>query len=71
MALFLVASIDQLKTRQMLPGFWLILNVSTAVLAMLGFTGAVSGKGWPRGLLLAWGVLLTLGMFMVVVSTIP
>jgi hypothetical protein len=71
MALFLVTSIDQLKTRQLLPGFWLVLNLSAALLAILCFTGAVTGRGWARALLLTWGVLLILGMFMVVVSTIP
>jgi hypothetical protein len=70
-ALFLVASIEQLKTRQLLPGFWLVLNLSAALLVILGFTGAVTGRGWARALLLGWGVLLILGMFAVVVSTIP
>jgi hypothetical protein len=71
MALFLVTSVDQLKTRQILPGFWLVLNLSALLLAILGFAGAVTGKGWSRALLLTWGALLIMGMFMVVVSTIP
>jgi hypothetical protein len=71
MALFLVTSIDQLKTRQLLPGFWLVLNLSAVLLAMLGFAGAVTGRGWSRALLLTWGALLIMGMFMVVASTIP
>lgn len=70
-ALFFVASIDQLKTRQLLPGFWLVLNLAAALLAMVGFAGAASGRGWARTLLLTWGVLLMFGIFMVVVSTIP
>jgi len=41
------------------------------LLVILGFTGAVTGRGWARALLLGWGVLLILGMFAVVVSTIP
>ena len=70
-ALFLVASIDQLKTRQLLPGFWSVLNLSAALLAIVGFIGAATGRGWARALLLTWGALLILGMFMVVASTIP
>jgi hypothetical protein len=69
--LFLVASIDQLKTRQILPGFWMVLNLSAVLLAILGFVGAVTGRGWSRALLLAWGALLIMGMSMVVASTIP
>jgi hypothetical protein len=71
MALFLVTSIDQLKTRQVLPGFWSVLNLRAALFAILGFAGALAGRGWNRVRLLTWSVLLILGMFSVVTSTIP
>jgi hypothetical protein len=69
--LFLVGSIDQLKTRQILPGFWSGLNLCAVFLAISALLGALAGKGWCRVLLLTWTVLLTLGLSMVVASTIP
>lgn len=70
-ALALVVSVDQLKTRQLLPGFWTVMNLCALLLTVLGVGGALTGRGWARAFSLAWGVLLILGMVAVVVSTIP
>jgi hypothetical protein len=71
MGLILVASIDQLRTRQVLPGFWLVTNLSAVIFAILGIGGAFAGRGWSRLLLIAWAALLIFGMLAVVASTIP
>jgi len=68
--IFLVASIDQLKTRQ-IYGFWTTVNLFGAFAGVLGFAGGLTGRGWGRALLFTWAVLLVSGMFLVVVSTIP
>jgi hypothetical protein len=68
---FMIASVDQLETRQVLPGFWSFLNLSAALLGLFALAGALSGRGWGRALLLGWGSLLVVGMLAVVASTIP
>jgi hypothetical protein len=70
-AFFLIASVDQIKTRQILPGFWSFVNDCAALLALLGIAGAFAGRGWGRVLMLGWGLLLVVGMLAVVATTIP
>lgn len=70
-AFFLIASVDQLRTRQILPGFWGFVNLCATFLAMLGIVGAFAGRGWGRVSMLGWGLFLIIGILAVVVTTIP
>jgi len=63
--LFLGPSARFLATNAPATGIWLITNWLCVVLLLLILAASFIGKGWSRGLLLCWGVLQSLGVFVV------
>ena len=63
--LFLPAAIRFLAMGIPATGIWLAANWLSVALLVVVFAAAFAGKGWSRSLLVFWGLLLFLGVFMV------
>src|SRR5579871_2010659 len=66
-----ITCLEQLRTREITPGFWLYANVCAGVSFLCGSAGAIIATGRARICLVAWSVLLCAGFLGVVASTIP
>jgi hypothetical protein len=63
--IFLPNSFRFLTTEAPATGIWFAANCTGLALLILVLGASLVGKGWSRGLLLCWGVLLFLGVFVV------
>jgi hypothetical protein len=63
--LFMPNSIRFLSTEAPATGLWRAANFAGLGLLVLTLGASSTGKGWSRGLLFCWGVLLFLGVFVV------
>src|SRR5580704_4086191 len=70
MVLFMPNSARFLATQAPATGIWLVTNWTALSLLVLVLGASLTGKGWSRGLLFCWGLLLFLGVFMVY-ATVP
>ena len=71
MIAFFPGSVQELRTLEPAHGVSLIANWAGLVLWMIGFAGALTGKGWGRITLVFWGILMFVGVFGISSVMIP